>query len=245
MAKTPKGKAKSRGNALKHGCRSIKLIFEGEGRAQFEQLETMWRAEFPALSEAMSRVLTRLVTADFQSQWNEQRLLETEAALEEKDPSAWSEDDHKQLQRFQRYHTTAERQFQRVWNLLKPFRKETAAAPERRHVAQAAAPAAAVKTELVIPKPILLTQTVVVKIEDGKTVTWTHPTTEMLLAQAALADEKTTVCRVFEFPHGVPAEYEWVGAARHQKMSLPVWLKMAKRERASGSEHLGECDDAA
>ena len=227
---------------MKHGCRSVKLIFEGEGRAQLEQLETMWRAEFPGLSEAMSRVLTRLATADFRSQWNEQRLLETETALEEKDPSEWTEDDHKQLQRFQRYHTTAERQFQRMWNLLKPFQKATAAAPEKRLAAPAAGP---VKTEFVIPKARFLTQRVVVKIEEGKTVTWTHPTTEMLLAQAPLADEKTTVRRVFEFPHSVPAEYEWMGAVRHQEMSLPVWLKVVKRERASGSEHLGRCDDAA
>jgi hypothetical protein len=242
MAKTPKGKENSRHNAFQHGCRSIKLIFEGEGREEFERLEKMWQAEFPGLSEAMGRVLTRLVVADFQLQWNEQRLLETEAALEELEPSEWSEDDHKQLQRFQRYHTTADRRFQRVWNILKQFRKDTETAAEK---TRAAAPAAMVKNELVIPKAKFLRQTVIVKIEEGKTVTRTHPTTEMLLQQAPLGDEKTTVCRAFEFPHGVPPEYAWLDSTGHQQMSLPVWLKVVERERASGSEHLGRCDDVA
>lgn len=240
---------------FKHGCRSNEEIFEGEGLAEYKRLEKIWQAEFPELSPAMSRVLERLVVADFQLQWTEQRLLQSEATLEELEVDEWTDDHHKKLQLFRRYHTTADRRFQRVLNTMKQFRKERENVP----VAKAAveAPVAAVaKQEPAMAKAISMRQTVVVSIEDGKTVTFTHPTTEMLLRRVVLADEKTLVFRVFEFPNGVPAEYAW--AAEHyeerppdapvcqvqQEMKLAHWLKVVQREKASGSGHLGQCDDA-
>ena len=102
-----------------HGCCSKKLIFAGEALKEVEQMERSWQAQFPALPEALQGVLRRLIRADWRLEWTEQRVSEMEIALDPKPAAEWTQEDHKNLQLFYRYQTTADRAFHREWNLLK------------------------------------------------------------------------------------------------------------------------------
>jgi hypothetical protein len=221
---------------MKHGCRSDRLIFEGEAKVEVDAIRRSWEVEFPALPAAFERVLTRLVRADWRLQWIEQRVFEIEEQLEEIQASEWTEEQHDQLQLFYRYHTSADRQFHRTWNLLKEYAKAQAVAEPKRP--EKPREELEPETPRVYEEPTLF-QTVVVKIVDGKTVTAMYPTNAEEMRVAEKAGEAKRAIRQFEFPDGVPEEYHWVfpdgnrrkaGAAREVEMSATHWKELAAKE---------------
>jgi hypothetical protein len=234
---------------MTHGCRSDKWIFEGEAKAEIEEMRESWEAQFPALPGALERVLTRLIRADWRLQWTELRVFEMESQLESIAANEWTDEQHKQLQLFYRYHTSADREFHRHWNLLREYAKEPVPPEEKKPVRKPSEPEPEAEIARVYEEPTLF-QTVVVKIVNGKTVTAMYPTNEEEMRVGATAGERKRAIRHFEFPDGVPEEYHWVfpeqnrrraGAEREVEMSARRWRALVERETAKGTGHAKEC----
>jgi hypothetical protein len=252
---TPEGKANSSLNATTHGMCSKAPVVAGEDGQERERLVESWLTKYRPVDD----VEHRLVMEVAENEWFKRRAMKQFGLVEERmnavDPFEWSEEEHKRMERFLRYKTTAERAFTRSLRTLEQqhkIRVDTERSQAAAAKVEAAAQAEFVKKNPPPLKDISLEQRVVVEIVEGKTATWAYPTTEMLLRQTGNADESTLVYRVIEFPQGVPAEYGWAKRSEDQgqpgwrfgqKMRLAVWLKVVAREKASGSEHLGRCDD--
>jgi hypothetical protein len=242
-----------------HGCCSKKLIFAGEALKEFEAMERRWNAQFSALPEALQGVLTRLIRADWRMEWTEQRVFDMEIALDPTPAAEWSDENHKHLQLFYRYQTTAGRTVHREWNLLKQYAKDQDAALVRGQVRETQKEKKAVAEPKQVEKfpqayaVVPLTQTVKVEIQDGRTVTRPYPTNRQLMQAAAQADRRTRVIRDVEFAHGVPADYDWAApeevgrgslVRRRFEISLEEWLELAEREELRGTGHLEPCEHA-
>lgn len=223
---------------MRHGCRSEKWIFEGEAREELDELTLIWRVQFPALPAAFERMFERLVRADWRLQWTEQRVVEMESTLEEIPAEGWTEAQHKQLVLFYRYHTSADRQFQRYWNVLKPYAQE----PKKEQPVKETRPLkeAPAAQQQPVSKGSSLYQKLVVKIVDGETVTTMYPTNEQAMRVAEAETEDARATRSFEFPDGVPEEYCWLfpeegrrraGARRNVEMSVGLWMELAAQEK--------------
>ena len=112
--RTPQGRERSSRNATTHGARSKKhAILPGESEAEYEAIRDGWLAEFKPQSPLEIEMVTLLV----QRHWSMKRCDRLCAEAEEKlffnnpDLTAWSEEDHRNLQRFQRYRTSSSRAY--------------------------------------------------------------------------------------------------------------------------------------
>src|SRR2546423_13516057 len=121
--RTSSGKAIASRNSTKHGCCSSKIIIKGESEADFNELLADWLREYAPESSAERSFIEQAVQAQWNLKRNTNRYNDLEKSLEDKSVLEWTEEDHKQIERFTRYRTTAERSFTRAFNNLEQVRK--------------------------------------------------------------------------------------------------------------------------
>ena len=98
-------------------------------------------------------------------------------------------------------------------------------------------------------RKVVAEQWVEVRIRSGRTVTELTPTNDQLRKQMEEMDPAAElVYRRFNFPEGVPAEYEWTdpdenmrqyGGGGLQRMTVETWLNLSWREAENGAAHVG------
>ncbi len=233
------GKEISSQNALKHGCCSNRLILADESEQEWRDLLQGWLDDYqPGTQTGRS-----LVAKAAEAEWFLLRMLrrhkeaEQRLAAEQPDTFLWTDEQHKLLERFLRYRTTAERSFTRALNNLERLRKNRIQESDREErIAQRiqrAEAAAAAKTAKVKPEPEpkpeepkrifcgqnakknqrkihVLEQCVEVSVEDGHAVTVLLPSNEELMEIGKAMDPPPDyVYRRFHFVGSIPAEYYW------------------------------------
>ena len=118
------GKETSSQNRLTHGCRSKRIIVGDERQEDFDALDAGWREEFEMEGQAGKSLLKRVILNDWLLQRAEGHYLGAQEDVAMTEPAAWTEEQHKKVQLFLRYKTTAERSFYRAYNALKELRKD-------------------------------------------------------------------------------------------------------------------------
>ncbi len=118
--RTPEGKAVSSLNATTHGLCSNTIVLPGESQAEWEALRAVWISEYGHPNPVVLGLAEQTARAEWFFNRATKRYNEAEQALylEQPDPVRWTEEQHKLLERFQRYRTTHERAFQRALNML-------------------------------------------------------------------------------------------------------------------------------
>ena len=118
--RTPEGKAVSSLNATTHGLCSNTIVLPGESQAEWEALRATWISEYGHPNPVVISLAEQTARAEWFFNRATKRYNEAEQALylEQPDPVRWTEEQHKLLERFQRYRTTHERAFQRALNML-------------------------------------------------------------------------------------------------------------------------------
>jgi len=123
--RTGNGKTNSSRNSLVHGCCSNRLILPGENQEEFDDLKQGWLDDY----DPHTQIARSLVAKAAEAEWLLLRNLhwhhecEQELYAENPNPLSWSEGQHKKLERFLRYRTTAERAFSRALGQLEHLRK--------------------------------------------------------------------------------------------------------------------------
>jgi hypothetical protein len=107
--KTPAGKAKASQNSTKHGCCSNTAVIKGEIQEDFDELTADWMEDYRPRSKSDQWMVEAAAQAQWVQMRNTNRYQELEQKLQEKSALDWTEEDHKEMERFTRYRTTAER----------------------------------------------------------------------------------------------------------------------------------------
>ena len=99
-------------------------------------------------------------------------------------------------------------------------------------------------------RKVVVEQWVEVRIRNGRTVTELTPANAQLRKQLEeMSERPELVYRRFNFPEGVPPEYEWTrpddnmrryGGGGLQRMTLDTWAALSKGEDSRGDGHVGE-----
>lgn len=121
---TPEGKENSSKNALKHGCRSKRLLVGDETQEEFDALEEAWRREYGSEGQATESWLRRTIERDWDLRRSERNYEAVEVELAAIPPMQWSDEQHHKLELFLRYRTTQERSFQRAFTMLNQLQKD-------------------------------------------------------------------------------------------------------------------------
>ena len=126
--KTPEGKERSRGNATKHGNRSVQcLILPDETMEEYTELRASWLQEFEPENFTLKVLVDELIRAHWLFKRAQRRLLETEFAIagdENVTPVDWDAEDEHKIELMQRYKTSAERAFYRALNAARQQQKD-------------------------------------------------------------------------------------------------------------------------
>ena len=109
-------------NALKHGCTSNQKIIKGETEEEWNELRQAWLDDYQPDSSTMLSLVLQAFDAEWQLRRGVRRYDESEQTMPE-NVRDWSDDDHKRLDRFTRYRTTAERSFYRARNAVEQTRR--------------------------------------------------------------------------------------------------------------------------
>ena len=121
---TPAGKARSRENAITHGCRSRTLILKGENLSDFEALYDRWMAFYQPDNDAYASLVEELIL----NKWFYERTLRNFIAVEEEfarfDFLALTAEQHKKFELALRYKNTAERAADRSLRAVEALRKQ-------------------------------------------------------------------------------------------------------------------------
>jgi hypothetical protein len=235
-------------------------VLSPEEREERARVFASWFSRYAPADECERGLVTDVAESD----WTKRRVVTQFTRLEPRlyavDPWDWSEEEHKQFDRFLRYKTSAERAFTRALRTLEQQRKIWM--QEEREQAQRVEVKRMEEEEEKRPKEVSLDeqiaklkrppgifQMVQVQTEEGRTVTWAHPTKDTLLQQLELKGPETTVFRTFEFPQGVPPEYEWVAIAPEERttakgrysetLSAAEWMRAIAQDEARNDEHVG------
>ena len=234
---SPEGKEISSRNALRHGCCSNRLILADESEQEWRDLLQGWLDDYqPGTQTGRS-----LVAKAAEAEWFLLRMIrrhkeaEQRLTVEQPDIFLWTDEQHKLLERFLRYRTTAERSFTRALNNLERLRKSRIQEADREERMaqriQTAEAAAAAKPAKAKPEPEpeqpqrvfcgqnskekqrkihVLEQWVEVAQEDGRTVTTLLPSNEELMKRGKEMDPPPEyVYRRFHFLGSIPEEYYW------------------------------------
>ncbi|MGI9073838.1 MAG: hypothetical protein ACR2JB_21545 [Bryobacteraceae bacterium] len=116
--KTPGGKARSSQNSTKHSCCSKKPLIKGESEKEFNELLEDWKDDYRPRGKSARELVRQAAEAQWVLKRNTHRYHELEESLQDKKALEWTEEEHKKMERFIRYRTTAERSFWRVANAL-------------------------------------------------------------------------------------------------------------------------------
>jgi len=239
----------------RHGCTSKRLLLPEEDAAQWEALLEDLIEEYGPETAADCQLVHEAARSVWVLNRNNLRYDEIEQTLyeEQRDSTLWTEEQWRRLELRTRYRTTAERSWMRAMRGLEHVRRNRVAeevARARRAKLEAEtraikghAPAAEPKerratSSLDLPKPAThaLHQRVVVTVMEGKTAVMGYPANDQIAAMAEGADERAQVVRTFEFPNGVPAEYEWTNGKLVWSTSLTRWRKLMELEKMRDAE---------
>jgi hypothetical protein len=260
--RTPEGKAKSSQNSTTHGCCSNKAIIKGESQEEFEELLADWMDDYRPRSKSDRLLVEAAMLAQWVQMRNTNRYNELELELQEKSALTWTEEEHKKMERFTRYKTTAERSFVRSANTLEQavkrrrtrvqeredpsLRSGLRSSPEDSERVEEELPEVEAKPEAIH----VLDQWADVLMEDGGTVTKLEPSNEQLLEdRGMMKPQPQQVCRRFHFRDGIPDEYSWCRESEEQRatrkwglqqMTIETWLAAIEREQAAGTGHLSD-----
>ncbi len=251
--RTTAGKAISCQNALKHGCRSEKILLAGEDPAEFESTVDAWFDHYHPATEPAIALVEQLARSHWKLKRNQKRLEEIEYELPA-NPSDWTAVHHQQFTLFTRYLTTAERSFFRSY-------KEIEAHYHRIHrdeIARSLALAQITRMEFkrldkvdeAALKQLRFDQIVEVEQADGIVTTSLLPSNEELLELGSKrAAPPAYVARWLMFTGGiVPDEYAWTRAVTPkngaypqaaQRMPWRLWLEQIEHEASTGSGRIG------
>lgn len=230
---TEDGKRKSSQNARTHGCCSKTLIINGESQDEFDELSADWHDEYQPRSKRERWALDDAVRAQWDLRRNTDRYYDFEVELGKKSPLAWTEEEHKQMERYLRYKTAAERSFQRAYSTLEQISKRHARQEQnvtaRKEARTEQESEAAFESERSLESdrgldleagsasqeklPFIhgLEQWVEVTTdEDSRAVTIVEPSNEELLEDLrVMRPAPEMVRRRFFFLDGIPEEYAW------------------------------------
>ncbi len=235
----------------RHGCTSERLLLPGEEPAKWEALLADLIEEYGPETAADCQLVHEAARSVWVLNRNNLRYDEIEQTLykEESNSTLWTEEQWRRLELRTRYRTTAQRSWMRAMRGLEHVRRNRVTegvARARRAKLEAETKAIKGHAPAAEPKEARATspfdlpakrsthplyQRVVVKVTEGKTAVLEYPTNEGIAAMAGVADEQAPVVRTFEFPNGVPAEYEWTGGKMIWRMSLPTWRRLAELEK--------------
>ena len=111
--RTEAGKARSSRNAIRHGCCSNTLILEGESREEFRQLLDSWMYDYNPTNSVLVELVRQVVIAQWLLIRKRGRYNQNEHRTEKEESNClnWTEEHHKDMERFGRYMRQAERQF--------------------------------------------------------------------------------------------------------------------------------------
>ncbi len=251
-------------NALKHGCTSKQKLVHGESEQEWNELRQAWLDDYKPDSSTMLSLVLQAFDAEWQLRRGVRRYDEAEQTMPEH-VMEWSDSDHKRLERFTRYRTTAERSFHRARNAVEQTRrnKEMQAHRSKQLDLQIAREQKAPRNKKnVEPEPKqseasrlieeyyndpvddtpALVQHVNIYVEEGKTRTEVFPTNEDLLEKSKTEPPIGRVFRSIHFFDGVPPEYLWVRGVKRdggdQILTFAEWLELTEREKQSGTGHL-------
>ncbi len=229
-----KGKTRSSQNAIRHGCTSKQLLLPNEDAAEWEALRGAWMADYEPDSDTFQGLVERAAEADWMLRRATNRYNEAEQFLydEKQSPLFWSAEQHRLLELFARYRTTAERSFHRARQAAEQVRKtrfaeelrlEVVDARREREAERTRAPIAEQKSvdesEPAVPKEqrgreeavCAIVQDCEVYLDaEGKTVTDRWPPDEDVRLSAASRKPPVYVRRPIYFRSEIPAEYEWL-----------------------------------
>jgi hypothetical protein len=258
--RTPAGKAISSQNSTTHGCCSNKAIIKGESQEEFDELLADWMDDYRPRCKSDRLLVEAAVLAQWIQMRNTNRYNELEQKLQDKSALAWTEEEHKEMERFTRYKNTAERSFVRAANTVEQVvkrrrnRTQERENPSLRSGLRSSAEGSAQVEEKVPeveskPQAIhVLDQWADIVIEGGGTVTKVEPSNEQLLEdRGMMKPPPEQVCRRFHFRDGTPDEYAWCRESDEQRttrgwglqqMTMETWLAAIEREQAAGTGHL-------
>jgi len=104
--------------------RSRSVIAGDELQEDFDRLAAGWRAEYEPEGQAGESLIERVILGDWFLRRAERVCMEAEAELAAVHPLDWTEEQHKQMQLYSRYKTTAERSFYRAFYAVRGLRKD-------------------------------------------------------------------------------------------------------------------------
>ncbi len=100
----------------------------------------------------------------------------------------------------------------------------------------------------------VLEQWVEITVRDGITSTSLTPSNEKLIERGqTMYPPPELVYRRLHFPHGIPAEYDWIspdpqfrkyGGGGIQRMSVDSWLDLIDEEKLAPAGHIGPCPNS-
>jgi hypothetical protein len=248
---TATGKEISSRNATTHGGTSEKLIVAGERREDFDALFNDLVEEYsPETPDAHNLVEDAALARWFL--WRRQRAFNSvESALytAQSAPENWPAEAFHKLALLDRYKTAAERSLKRVLqNLAALQRAKKQEAQSKLAIARATVALDQLEREQwktacnKFDRPTAV-QEIHVRIRNGETVTRMLPSNAQILHETGRAvHPPEQVCRLFDFPDGVPTEYpSFTGRdTSHiikQIVPVSVWCATAAQEEKLGTDH--------
>jgi hypothetical protein len=120
------GKQRASGNSTTHGLCSVQVkILHDERWCDYINLSDSWMFKYGPDDDAERTLVQLVIDAEWLLRRAQRRYEEAEMAYVNKPVTEWSEDDHKMLDRFQRYRTSWERSFSRSFAALERYRKDS------------------------------------------------------------------------------------------------------------------------
>jgi hypothetical protein len=236
--------------------------------AEDERLHQQWKAEYPEEGQLIETLLEQLVLADRELKLAQRRCAELEASLEPTNPLAWTKEQHRQMQLFLRYRTTAERSFYRALGTLEAARKarkteqlrtaRTESSVDKKLPRQSAPRQSTQEERPTNPfdqlndKPVEAIQSVFIRTENGRTITEYDPTNEVLLQLLRESLQIELVTRHLYFNGAVPKAYRWCKQPEEfhgkecrakQRMTRDTWFKAIEREKNELGGHVGQVEE--
>jgi hypothetical protein len=261
------GKKNSSGNATRHGCTSKALLLPDEDAAEWDALVERWMADYRPDSATFADQVRRAAEAEWQYLRATRRYNQAEHESFERnaDPVRWTAKEHRLLDLFGRYRTTAQRWFHRERQAAEMLRKARVAAEvraeeaskkaadleEREHKpekAQRESGEAERPRSAVGEKQGAIVQDVEVWVdEQGRTVTVKVPPDEDVRRRAERQTPPVLIRRPVYFRGAIPPEYAWIaknpeavkpGSRFYITMPFEEWELVAAREAERGDGHL-------
>jgi hypothetical protein len=154
--RTDEGKQISSRNSMKHGCCSTEtLILKTENMEDYKSLESTWFRAYEPQTEADKHLIKELINADWFLQRATRTVAEVEAQILETTPNPldWTEQQHRNFNRFLRYQTTRSNTVNRCRKAVEDYRKKRAQEKaDARQIAERAEAKKAAAAKRVQPK---------------------------------------------------------------------------------------------